>query len=109
MMANSANNVLFTTGSSMVGTQPLSHVGISSNSQVSLTTSSSATSYLPGSMPLLPAARSAIVQRLSTIVPMYGNQLPPIPRFTGEEDSSESGTFFDWLEQFKDVATRPVR
>ena len=38
-------------------------------------------------------------------LPIYGNQLPPIPRFTGEEDLSESGSFPDWFEQYEAVAT----
>ena len=37
-------------------------------------------------------------------MPIYRNQLPPISRFTGEENCSESGTFSDWLEQFEAVA-----
>ena len=65
--------------------------------------SSSATSYLsfslPGSESLLPAARSIF----STNTPLYWNQLPPIPLFTGEE-SPETETFSDCLEQFDAMA-----
>ena len=75
-----------------VGTSDSSH---GCNSQISLLTSNSATSYVSTSLPLLSATGSAIVQPSSKVVPIYGNQLPPIPRFTGEEDSSESGTFSD--------------
>ena len=72
------------------------------NSQVPLLTSNSANI----SLPLLPATGSAsFVQPSSKVVPIYGNQLPPIPRFTGEEDLTESGTFCDWLEQFEVVVT----
>ena len=79
---------------------------------VSLPTSSRdpATSFVSTSLPILPAIGSGIVQPLATVLPeatvmpMYGNQLPPISRFTGEEDCSESGTFSDWLEQFEAVA-----
>ena len=82
-----------------VGTSDISH---GCNSQVSLLTSNSANI----SLPLLPATGStSFVQPPSKVVPIYGNQLPPIPRFTGEEDSTESGTFCDWLEQFEAVAT----
>ena len=78
-----------------VGTSDISH---GCNSQVSLLTSNSANI----SLPLLPATGStSFVQPSSKVVPIYGNQLPPIPRFTGEEDSAESGTFCVWLEQFE--------
>ena len=61
-----------------VGTSDISH---GCNSQVSLLTSNSANI----SLPLLPATGStSFVQPSSKVVPIYGNQLPPIPRFTGE-------------------------
>ena len=73
------------------------------NSQVSLVTSNS--SCVPTSLPLLPAVGSAIGQPPSKVVPIYGNQLSSISRFTGEEDLSESGSFPDWFEQYEAVAT----
>ena len=67
--------------STSVDTSDVSH---GYNSQVSLPTGNS--SCAPTSLPLLPAMGSAIGQPSSKVVPIYGNQLPPIPRFTGEED-----------------------
>ena len=81
----------------------MSDVSHGYNSQVSLLTGNSLCA--PTSLPLLPALGSAIGQPLSKVVPIYGNQLPPIPRFTGEEDLTESGSFPDWFEQYEAVAT----
>ena len=47
---------------------------------------------------------SAIGQPPSKVVPIYGNQLPPIPRFTGQEDLSESGSFPVWFEAVATLA-----
>ena len=86
--------------STSVDTSDISH---GYNSQVSLPTGNSLCA--PTSLPLLPAMGSAIGQPSSKVVPIYGNQLPPIPRFTGEEDLTESGSFPDWFEQYEAVAT----
>ena len=72
---------------------------MSSDSHVSFLISSRdpGTSFVSTSLPILPAIGSGIVQPsatvlpAATVVPIYGNQLPPISRFTGEEDCSESG------------------
>ena len=85
--------------------QPLVHVGSCTNPCLRMSSSAASclSSSLPGSESLLPAARSTLVQPFSTITPLYGNHLPPISRFTGEE-SAETETFSDWLEQFEAVA-----
>ena len=115
VITNSTNNVVLTTANSNLITQskpPVGYSSMSSDSHVSLLTSSRdpTTSFVSTSLPMLPAIGSGIVQPsatvlpAATVVPMYGNQLPPISRFTGEEDCSELGTFSDWLEQFEAVA-----
>ena len=113
LITNSTNDVALTTANSNLITQskaPEGYSSMSSDSHVSLLTSNPATSFVSTSLPILPAVGSDIVQPsatvvpAATVVPMYGNQLPPISRFTGEEDCSESGTFSDWLEQFEAVA-----
>ena len=110
-ITNSVSDVLTTASSNLItqsSNQSWSPGGYNSElstSHTSLLTSNSVTSCVPTSLPLLPTMGSAIVQPSSTVVLMYGNQLPPVPRFTGEEDSSESGTYSDWLEQFEAVAT----
>ena len=71
-----------------------SDISLGCNSQVLLLTSNSATT----SVPLLPATGSVFVQPSPKVVLIYGNQLPPIPTFTGEEDWSASGTLSDWLK-----------
>ena len=88
-----------------VAAQPLAHVGSYTIpcSRVSISAASCLSSSLAGGVSLLPATRSTLVQPFSTITPLYGNQLPPISRFTGEE-SAEMETFSDWLEQFEAVA-----
>ena len=85
--------------------QPLAHVGSYTIpcSRVSSSAASCLSSSLAGGESLPPATRSTLVQPFSTITPLYGNQLPPISRFTGEE-SAEMETFSDWLEQFEAVA-----
>ena len=113
VIANSTNDVVLTTANSNRITQskaPEGYSSMSSDSHVSSLTSNPATSFVSASLPILPAVGSDIVQPSATVVPaapvvpMYGNQLPPISRFTGEEDCSESGIFSDWLEQFEAVA-----
>ena len=102
VITNSTNNVVLTTANNNLITQskpPVGYNSMSSDSHVSLLTSSRdpATSFVSTSLPILPAIGSGIVQPsatvlpVATVVPMYGNQLPPISRFTGEEDCSESG------------------
>ena len=94
VITNSSNNVVLTTANSYPITQskpPVGYSSMSSDSHVSLLTSSRdpATSFVSTSPPILPAIGSGIVQPSATIlpaatvVPMYGNQLPPISRFTG--------------------------
>ena len=104
MAANTGDAQFRTIGGGVVA-QPLAHVGSCTNPclQMSSSAASCLSSSLPGSESLLPAARSTLVQPFSTITPLYGNQLPPISRFTGEE-SAETETFSDWLEQFEAVA-----
>ena len=118
VITNSTNDVVLTTTNSNLITQskaPEGYSSISSNSHVSSLTSNPATSFVSTSLPILPAVGSDIVQPsakvvpAATVVPMYGNQLPPISRFTGEEDCSESGTFSDWLEQFEAVYSHASR
>ena len=85
--------------STSVDTSDVSH---GYNSQVSLLTGNP---LCAPSLLLLLALGIAIGQPSSKVVPIYGNQLPPIPRFTGEEDLTESGSFPDWFEQYEAVAT----
>ena len=70
-------------------------------------TTSAPGAVVPGSIIPLPSHPTAAATPfvLSTTLPGTSllNQLPQIPRFTGEE-TSDGETFQDWLEQFESVA-----
>ena len=100
-MTMSSSNVLSGTMSSSAVTKFFKHVGSFNNLHTQI--SSFATSYLSASLPdselLLSTTRNTIAQQFTTITPLYGNYLPPIPSI-----HRRIKMFSDWLEQFEVVS-----
>lgn len=100
-MTMSNSNVLSGTMSSSAVTKFLKHVGSFNNPPTQI--SSFASSYLSASVPdselLLSTAKNTIAQQFTTITPLYGNYLLPIPSI-----HRRIKMFSDWLEQFEVVS-----